>query len=434
MSVAAPGQETPPAAHRGGPGGTAPPARLLTMRVGWFLACVFCATANFYLLWSAIPLDASAAGTAAAGLVSGVSMLGCVATEVLIAARVLRLGHAPAMALGSALLALGAALLAVPAALRAVPGPLLAVPGALSAGRQELPLLIGGHELGLLLISSLIRGVGLGILVVAGTAIAADVAPPGRRGESLGLYGVAISIPGVVGLPAGIWIAHQLGFLDVFLLALVLGVAAIGLAFLIPPRRVEAAGTPITFGILRRARARRPALVLVTATIGAGIYTSFLPIAMSGALPSVVSLALLVQTAAATVARWAAGRAGDRLGARRLLVPSVLTGVAGAVLAIAVWEPSFVVAGMLLFGIGFGALQNLTLALMYEGVPERAFGGVSAVWNTSYDIGIGAGAVGFGFLTQAGGFPLGFAATAAVLGLGVFPAVRDSADRASLNR
>ncbi|MBO0702455.1 MAG: hypothetical protein J2P38_05955, partial [Candidatus Dormibacteraeota bacterium] len=113
----------------------APPQRLLTMRLAWFLVCAFCAMANFYLLLSVLPLDASRAGTAAAGLVTGISMLGCVATEILVAARVARLGHVPAMALGGALLALGAGLLALPGALQAVPEELLAQPAGLPVGR-----------------------------------------------------------------------------------------------------------------------------------------------------------------------------------------------------------------------------------------------------------------------------------------------------------
>ncbi|MBO0745531.1 MAG: MFS transporter [Candidatus Dormibacteraeota bacterium] len=410
----------------------APPQHLLTMRVGWFLVCAFCAMANFYLLLSVLPLDASAAGTAAAGLVTGISMLGCVATEILVAARVARLGHVPAMALGGALLALGAGLLALPGALQAVPEQVLAQPAGLPVGREVLLFLLQGRGLPLLLGASGVRGVGLAILVVAGTGIAADVAPPGRRGESLGIYGIAVSLPGAIGLPAGIWIAHRLGFESAFLLAFLFGLASVGLAFLIPRRRSGLAHAPAAFGVLRHGRVRRPALVFLTTTVAAGVYASFLPIAMSGSPAELISLALLAQTAAAAAVRWAAGRAGDRLGPRRLLVPAVLTGIAGGLLAIYIGEPVFVVVGMLLFGAGFGALQNLTLALMYEGVPERQFGGVSAVWNTAYDSGLGAGAVAFGYVSQAIGFPLGFAATAAVLGLGLFPAVRDSADRASL--
>lgn len=411
----------------------APPPRLLTLRGAWFLICAFFAMANFYLLLSVLPLDASSAGTAAAGLVTGVSMAGCVATEVLIAARVARLGHVPSMALGAAFLALGAAVLALPDAVRATPPALLALPGVLPFGRQAIPFLLADRGLPLLLAASLVRGVGLGIWVVAGTGIAADIAPAGRRGEALGIYGIAVTLPGAVGLPAGIWFAHRFGFESVFLLALAFGIVSVALAFWIPRRRSAVAHAPAAFGVLRHARARRPAMVFLTTTVAAGIYASFLPVAMSGTPAQLIAVALLAQTAAAAIVRWAAGRAGDRLGPRRLLVPAVMIGVAGGLLAIEIGQPVFVVAGMLLFGVGFGALQNLTLALMYEGVPERQFGGVSAVWNTAYDSGMGAGAVAFGYVSQAIGFPVGLAATAAVLGLGLLPAVRDSADRASLS-
>lgn len=398
--------------------GAAAPARLLTAPVAWFMVCAFCAMANFYLLMSVLPLDASRAGTAAAGLVTGVSMLGCVATEILFGTRVGRLGHLPAMVLGTVL---------------------LAVPDAMLAGGRSLPLvegltlpLVGGQGLPLLLGAALVRGVGLAVLVVAGTGIAAAAAPPGRRGETLGLYGLAVSLPGALGLPAGVWIAHAYGFRAVYLLGLGFGLVAIALVVLIPRRRRrvdrQSGGG---FRVLLQARARRPALVFLTTTIAAGIYASFIPIAMSGTPAVLISAALLAQTAAAALTRWVAGRIGDRIGPRRLLVPAVLTGVAGAVLAIVIWEPVLVVAGMLLFGVGFGALQNLTLAMMYEGVAERDFGGVSTVWNTAFDSGMGGGAVGFGFLSQASGFPLGLAATAVVLAFGLGPAVRDSADRRS---
>lgn len=394
----------------------AAPSRLLTLGAGWFLACAFFAMAGFYLLMSVLPLDASAAGTAAAGLVTGVSMLGCVATEVLAGGRISRLGHVTAMVLGAGLLALPDAML---------------VAGESFPPLRSLTLpVVGGQGLPLLLAASLVRGVGLAILVVTATGVAAAIAPAGRRGESLGLYGIAVSLPGAFGLPAGVWVAHQLGFRAVYLLALAFGVVAIGLAFGVPRRRGAVERTTPAFGLLRLPEARRPALLFLTTTVAAGVYASFLPIAMSGTPAGLISLALLAQTAAAAITRWLAGRAGDRLGPRRLLVPAVLTAIAGAILAIPVWVPPFVIAGMLLFGIGFGALQNLTLALMYEGVPERRFGGVSAVWNTAYDSGMGAGAVGFGFLSQAVGFPVGFAATALVLALGLAPAVRDSAERA----
>ncbi|MGH7921468.1 MAG: MFS transporter [Candidatus Dormibacteraceae bacterium] len=385
----------------------APPARqapLLSAGLVWFLVCSFCGMASFYLLMSVLPLDASAQGSSAAGLVTGVSMLGCVATELFLAARLGRLGHVATMALGAAL---------------------MAIPDA---------LLLTGHTLLLLLAVSLVRGVGLGILVVAGTGIAADLAPPGRRGETLGIYGVAVSLPATVGLPAGVWLAREIGFDTVFLTALGFGLLATVLAFSVPARRHPLSPHSTTFSVLRLAGVRRLTLIFLTTTVATGIYATFLPIAMARTPALLVSLALLAQTVASTSARWVAGRVGDRIGARRLLLPAMATGIVGAVLAIGIGLAPVVVVGMLLFGAGFGALQNLTLALMYERAGEREFGGVGAVWNAAYDTGLGGGALVFGYVTEVTGYPVGFAATAAVLCLGLIPGIRDRLDHRSLNR
>ena len=56
--------------------------------------------------------------------------------------------------------------------------------------------------------------------------------------------------------------------------------------------------------------------------------------------------------------------------------------------------PSAVIGGALVFGAGFGLLQNTTLTLMYARVPAGGEGAVSAIWNAAYDLGMAAGALG----------------------------------------
>ncbi|MFG1825926.1 hypothetical protein ACGFIJ_25880 [Microbispora bryophytorum] len=84
-------------------------------------------------------------------------------------------------------------------------------------------------------------------------------------------------------------------------------------------------------------------------------------------------------------------------------------------------NPLAVVAGMGLFGIGFGMAQNATLALMFERVSVSDFGRVSALWNLAYD-GLGIVAAGFGLLAGPVGYPAGFALTADVLFAALAPA------------
>jgi predicted MFS family arabinose efflux permease len=78
-----------------------------------------------------------------------------------------------------------------------------------------------------------------------------------------------------------------------------------------------------------------------------------------------------------------------------------------------------------LFGIGFGVIQNATLALMYARVPASGYGTVSALWNLAYDAGWGLGAAGFGVIAVHTGYSAGFALTAVLVLAALGPARRD---------
>ncbi|NUR83289.1 MAG: MFS transporter, partial [Nonomuraea sp.] len=121
---------------------------------------------------------------------------------------------------------------------------------------------------------------------------------------------------------------------------------------------------------------------------------------------------------------------GDRHGSARLLVPGLLAAAAGTALQAWTDGPVAVVAGMALFGVGFGVLSNATLAIMLErGGSAR----VSALWNLAYDAGMGAGAAGFGLVLGHTGYPLGFALVAALM-VAVLPLTRVRRGYAALPR
>jgi predicted MFS family arabinose efflux permease len=155
--------------------------------------------------------------------------------------------------------------------------------------------------------------------------------------------------------------------------------------------------------------------------MAAGVGVAFVPLAFSGSL---VAPALLVQAAAATVARWWAGRRGDRYGAGGMLVPGLILAALG-VMSLTVSDPVVVLIGMAVFGFGFGMLQSCTMSLMLSRVSPVSYGSVSAVWNMAYDFGYGAGPMGFGVLAGPAGYPAAFAITAAVVLTGLVPARRD---------
>ena len=383
---------------------TAAKPRLLGAAAARLLAVDVAAMTSFYLLLSAVPLYAAdrGIGTAGAGLSTGVLMVTAVAAELATPALAARAGFGRLLAAG--LVLLGAPALALPA--------------------------VGGLA-GLLAVSA-VRGCGFAVVVVAIGALAARAVPEQRRGEGLGVFGVAATVPAVVALPLGVWMAGTAGFPAVFALAAGFAVLAVPLvpgAAALPPVP-PASAAPAAAGRARvglPADAVRPAVVFFATAVAGGVVVAFLPGAVT---PGVAAPALLVQAVAATVTRWLAGRHADRHGGARLLAPAVVVAATGMATAAATGSAPAVLTGMALFGAGFGMAQAASLTTMLQRVPPDRYGAVSAAWNAAYDLGWGVGALGVGLVVSSLGVPAGFA-TAAVLALTALPLTRLSSSGAA---
>jgi predicted MFS family arabinose efflux permease len=363
------------------------------------------ASASFYLPLSVVPLYATSSGSdAAAGFATGSLLFTTVAVELITPRLVARTGYRLALSVG--LLALGLPALA-----------LLAAP-----------------NLALIVAVSIVRGAGFAVVTVAGGALTASMIPRERRGEGLALTGLVSGVPALTCLPLGVWAASRWGFGPVFVAtaaAALLALAAVpGLpdrGALAPASHSGRAGGGKT-GVLPALRSpglTRPAALFSASTMAAGVLVTFLPLATAGLPVSVASLALFAQPAAATLARLGAGRFGDKYGHTRLLAPGILLSVAGMASMAATHTPALVIGGAAVFGAGFGLLQNATLALMYARSAPGGYDAVSALWNAAYDAGMGAGAIGMGFVVRPFGYPATFLLTAALVGVALVPARRE---------
>jgi MFS family permease len=178
------------------------------------------------------------------------------------------------------------------------------------------------------------------------------------------------------------------------------------------------------------AGALRLPLIFAAATIAAGVLDTFLPLAKE--VPSnLCSAALLVQAITATLSRWQAGRHGDRHGHARLLIPALIAAAAGMAAMLALGSTVVIFAAMVLFGAGFGAIENATFALLIEQQPEAK---ASALWNLAYDAGYGAGPAVFGLICARTGYPAAFALTGALILAAVPAALRERKTLASAAR
>ncbi len=366
--------------------------RLFTAPVLRLYAVDFAAMSSFYLLLSVTPMLAveRGIGELGAGLSTGLLMFAAVGAEIAVPWLAARLGYRRLLVVG--LVLLGAPALALPA-----------VTG-----------------LGALVATSVVRGVGFAIVVVAVGAMLTWTIPEQRRGEGLGLMGVMAMLPAVVMLPLGVWLVDRTGYWVVFVVAAIAAVAAVPL---VPA--VEGATDdrqPSGFGTgLREPGLLRPVVVFAVTAIAGGVVVAFLPTAVS---PQAAVPALFAQSAAATAVRWLAGRHCDRHPAAGLLLPAVLLTAAGMATAAFTGSTTAVVVGMVVFGAGFGLAQAASLNAMLQRARHSQYGTVNAAWNAAYDLGWGAGAIGIGVLVSTAGHATAFAVTAALTLLAIPTAVR----------
>ena len=386
--------------------------RLVSARFAAALLSSFGALTSFYLLLSVTPMYAmsAGAGSAGAGLVTGSLMLTTVLAEFASPRLLGRFGY-------RAVFAAGALLLGGPA-----------------------PALLLPHSMATIIAVSIARGIGFGLAtVVLGALVAASV-PAERRGEGIGLAGVVACVPAIVALPSGVWLAQNTGYAVVIAITAISALAPLAATpWLANPAGQQAgsghgeAGSghaeteTAPAGLLSSLRSGgmlRPGLVFAATTVAAGVVASFLPLA-AGVSAGVATLGLFAQAVTATASRWWAGRRGDRHGHAGLLIPGLLTAAAGMASLIWVSAPVVVIAGMCLFGIGFGIAQNTTFALMLDRAPASGYGTASALWNLAYDAGYGTGPIVFGVFVAHTGYPAAFALTGLLILAALVPAVRD---------
>lgn len=355
------------------------------------------------LLLPVLPLWVSRAGTGefGAGTTTGVLMAATVATQLAVPALLRRAGY-------RLVLAAGLVLLGAPA-----------------------PFLLFTAALGPVLLVCAVRGIGFGLLTVAGSALVAELVPPAEHGRASARYGYAIGIPQLVLLPLGVATVDLLGFAGVFLaagIAPLLGAAAT--PFLRTGRPQPAEPRVQDPGELGPAVVRSPwagtgpMAAMLACSLAQGGLVTFLPL-VAPAATAVAPLALFAVALGGVLGRGLAGGLVDRHGPRRLLLPGTLLAAVGMgveVLSVggAGW---LLILGALAVGSGFGLVQNDSLVSLFAVAGPARYGAASAAWNIGFDAGTGAGSSGLGAIAEPFGFRAAFAAAALLL-LAVLPLTR----------
>jgi MFS family permease len=206
-----------------------------------------------------------------------------------------------------------------------------------------------------------LHGAGMALYPTAASAMVADLAPPRRRGEFLGLFGAAGSIAMAIGPITGTALVARVGFTGLFTASAVSALGALALTLATPETLGERSRAPFTLGGTLNRQVLGPSAVLLCLMLTYGAQTTFLPLHAErlGLDPGVF---FLVYALILTVIRGPAGRLSDRFGRR----PVSSAGLALAALALLVLARGEGALGLAvsgaLYGLAGGIAQPALMA------------------------------------------------------------------------
>lgn len=241
-----------------------------------------------------------------------------------------------------------------------------------------------------------LHGLGLSSYTTSANALAADLAPPHRRGEAMGYFGTTMNLSMATAPALGIWLADSVGFTAVFLASAAAAALGIALALSIKETRRVTASTVRSELISREALFPAFLGICLTATYGAIV--SFLPVFAKDEGMSNPGIFFTAYALTIIVVRVVSGRASDRFGRIAVLVPGMVTLTAGMWLLATASSTATILGVAVLYGAGFGAVQPTLLAMVADRAKGGRQGAAMGTFTGSFDLGIGGGSVLWGAL------------------------------------
>ena len=206
------------------------------------------------------------------------------------------------------------------------------------------PLGFGG-----LMAARLVLGVGDALVVTAGAAWTVDLAPVSRRGQAIGLFGLAIWGGLSLGPPIGEALFALGSYELVWAFAVVAPLVGAVLASRVPDAHVPAPRSA-GGGPLIPVASRRPGVALLLANVGYAALAGFVVLHLEAQGDGRGPLVFTVFAVAVVATRLLAGRLPDRLGARRTAVVAALCEAAGLVAVAVAGGAGVAIAGAVLMG------------------------------------------------------------------------------------
>jgi predicted MFS family arabinose efflux permease len=262
----------------------------------------------------------------------------------------------------------------------------------------------------------LFQGVSSAIFMTGNPALAADLAPEGRRGEAIGLSTVASTVAIATGPPVGLLVGTHVSYHLTF--ALSAGAGVLCALLLLPLRARDSAPTrppPPTESALLEWRVLPAAIPSFVAALGNGVLFAFLVPLMDERHLSGAGFFFTFDALMFFVVRAVGGRWSDRYGRWHVLIPGLTAlGVALTVLTAFPVFPAFIVAALIWGGAISLIIPELN-ALAVDLVPPERRGAALATQTGVFELGFLVSGLVLGWVADWLSLPFIFTLAAALL-------------------
>ncbi|NDJ78843.1 MAG: MFS transporter [Chloroflexi bacterium] len=262
------------------------------------------------------------------------------------------------------------------------------------------------------LIARTMSGISLGLYTTANKALIADLAPPTRRGEAMGLSNSAFSLALIISPLLGEGIKNAISFQAVFALNGVLTFGALIITLALPKTRpVRDAGrsTRLDISDTLHERGSWAAIILMLGlgSVLALMFSLYPQIAEDkdlfadspGFLSAVaMSLGISIWATVDTLIEPVAGRVSDRLGRQPVVAPGLVITVIGVFMLSQAATTLATYLAVAVMAAGWGIARAVADSMAQDAVAPMVRGMGAAILYTGFDIAVGANAQGLVFL------------------------------------
>lgn len=341
---------------------------------------------------------------------------------------------------GDAALGLALAAYAVPIALLSLPlgraadtvgRRALLVGGLLFVAIGSVLVAISG-SIGVLIAARAVQGVGSAASWIAALALVSDTAPPGRRGEALGIALGATGAGSIAGPALGGVTADLLSFAAPLLIFCGLALALLVAALAVLPReeRRTASAMPALPAVLQVTRSGLgawAAAILLGSALLLGLVEVVAPLdldARLGLSSSAIGLLFAASIAVDAAVSPRGGRWGDRRGRRGPAIVGLLTTAASMVALAVLPGVGGAAVALGIYGAGFSLMMVAAVPWLDEAFPGHERGLAYGVQNLVYAAGYAVGPILGGLLLEAADAAVAYGLAAAALAAGALALAR----------